>query len=74
MSLTTNYIYNIDIRDYTVFSLLSRYHPSSLARHHVEAPSIIALAYIFMLHLPFYCFAEGVSVLRTFDGEEGPQQ
>jgi hypothetical protein len=36
------------IRDYAVFSSLSRCHPSSQACHHAEALSIVASAYIVM--------------------------
>jgi hypothetical protein len=46
--------------DYTFFSSLSRYRPSSLACHHAEAPSIVASAYIIMSHLLMYCPAKGV--------------
>jgi hypothetical protein len=48
------------IRDYAVFSSLSRCHPSSQARHHAEALSIVASAYTFMSYLLAYHLAEGV--------------
>jgi hypothetical protein len=48
------------IKDYAVFSYLSRCHPSSQAYHHAEAFSIEAMAYSFMSH-QFAChLAEGV--------------
>jgi hypothetical protein len=62
------------IKDYAVFSSLSRCHPLSQAYHHAEALPIVASANIFMSHL-FAChLAEGVFAWRTFGGEEGPQQ
>jgi hypothetical protein len=48
------------IRDYAVFSSLSRCHPSSQACHHAEALSIVASAYIIMSCLLAYHLAEGV--------------
>ena len=62
------------IRNYVVFSSLSRYHPSSQACHHAEALSIVASTYIFMSRLLASHLAEGVFAQRTFNGEEGPQQ
>jgi hypothetical protein len=48
------------IKDYAVFSALSRCHPLSQAYHHAEALLIVASAYIFMPRL-FAChLAEGV--------------
>jgi hypothetical protein len=48
------------VRDYAVFSSLSRCHPSSQACHHAEALSVVASAYIFMSHLLACYLAEGV--------------
>jgi hypothetical protein len=48
------------IRDYAVFSFLSWCHPSSQARHHAKALSIVASAYIFILRLLAYHLVEGV--------------
>jgi hypothetical protein len=48
------------IKDYVVFSSLSRCHPSSQVCHHAEALSTVASTYIFMPRL-FAChLAEGV--------------
>jgi hypothetical protein len=62
------------IRDYAVFSSLSRCHPSSQACRYVEALSIVVSAYIFMSHLLACHLAKGAFAQRTFGGEEGPQQ
>jgi hypothetical protein len=48
------------IKDYAVFSSLSRCHPSSQAYHHAEALLIVASAYSFMLRLSACHLAEGV--------------
>jgi hypothetical protein len=61
-----------NIMDYTVFSSLSRCHPSSQVCHHVEALSIVASSYIFMSYLLACRPAEGVFAWRTIGGEEGP--
>jgi hypothetical protein len=48
------------IKDYAVFSSLSRCRPSSQAYNHAEALPIVASAYIFMSRM-FACrLAEGV--------------
>jgi hypothetical protein len=47
------------IKDYAVFSYLSRCHPSSQVCHHAEALSIVASAYIFMSYLLAHRLAEG---------------
>jgi hypothetical protein len=47
------------IRDYVVFSSLSRCHPSSQVCHHAEALLVTALAYIFMSRLLAYYLFEG---------------
>jgi hypothetical protein len=62
------------IRDYAVFSFLSRCHPLSQVCRHAEALSIVASAYIFMSRLLACHLAEDVFAYRTFGGEEGPQQ
>jgi hypothetical protein len=51
------------IRDYAVFSSLSRCHPSSQACHHAKAFSIVASAYIFISRLLAYHLAK-VFLLR----------
>jgi hypothetical protein len=48
------------IKDYVVFSSLSRCHTSSQACHHAEALLVIASAYIFMSRLLAYYLSEGV--------------
>jgi hypothetical protein len=55
------------IKDFIVFSSLSRYHSSPLSQYQAEALSVVASAlsastsaYIFMSHLPLYCLTEGV--------------
>jgi hypothetical protein len=48
------------IRDYAVFSSLSRCHPSSQVCHHAEALLVVASAYIFMSQLLACYLAEGV--------------
>jgi hypothetical protein len=48
------------IRDYVVFSSLSRCHPSSQACHHAEALLAAASAYIFTLRLLACYLSEGV--------------
>jgi hypothetical protein len=55
------------IKDYIVFSSLSRYRSSPLSQYQVEALSVVASAlsasssaYIFMSHLPLYYLADGV--------------
>jgi hypothetical protein len=48
------------IRDYVVFSSLSRCHPSSQACHHAKALLVVASAYIFMSQLLACYLTKGV--------------
>jgi hypothetical protein len=60
MPLITNHDYDATIRDYAVFSSLSRCHPSSQACHHAEALLVVASAYDFMPQLLACYLVEGV--------------
>jgi hypothetical protein len=70
MSLTTNYIYSTDHQ-----GLHSLFPFKSVSSFVFSTPSCrSSFNRSFGLYLPLYYFAEGVSSLRTFGGEEGPQQ
>ena len=68
MPLITNHDYDATIRDYAVFSSLSRCHPSSQACHHAEALLVVASALLLRVS------AEGVSSYRIFGDKAYPQQ